>query len=202
MVPGSTFTDAGAAHILSSRSLLSSGKHLVWHKGHPERSDTPLPPGPVRGHLSRTASPSDRISARSRTRQFLHSGSIRSRSRTSWGRCPPRGLANCPASSPPLGNLRSTLSHHRALAYRANRDTFRWLRGAAGPSALPGKARRTRTTDDRGSSAPVPWRTTLVASQGLQQCTTGGATACADVSALLALLVCRICLLAFMHSNP
>ena len=33
-------TDAGAA-LISSRSLLSSGIHLVWHKGYPERSDTP-----------------------------------------------------------------------------------------------------------------------------------------------------------------
>ena len=32
--------------------------------------------------------------------------------------------------APPLGNLRSMLSHHRVLAYRANRDHLRALRGA------------------------------------------------------------------------
>ena len=34
------------------------------------------------------------------------------------------------AGAPPFGNLRSMLSHHRVLAYRANRDNLRTRRGA------------------------------------------------------------------------
>ena len=103
---------------------------------------------------------------------------------------PHHGFLNC--RHPPLG----------PTAGLRERPTARRPPNAPGPPALSGQARRKRTTDDRGSSAPVPSRTTLVESQGLQQCTTVGATACVDVGVLPALLVCRICLLAFTHSIP
>ena len=39
--------------------------------------------------------------------------------------------------SPPLGGLRSTLRHHRVLAYRSNRDHIRARRGGGHRSVLP-----------------------------------------------------------------
>ena len=59
-----------------------------------------------------------------------------------------------PGRTPPLGNLRLLLSHHRALAYRSNRDSLRAIRGAP-PSGSPhtalwGRCRRPNANNPYG----------------------------------------------------
>ena len=126
--PGHAFTEAGAALVSASRLYLSESISLQWVKGHPERFDTPhtawsrhqwgiyiadglknrdissLPFSPIPSIRTHTIPLSDTLSS------TPHMGSW------SWlGQ-------DC---TPPLRNLRLLLSHHRALAYRSNRDSLR-----------------------------------------------------------------------------
>ena len=132
--PGLTFTEAGASLITSCRSYLSALISVQWIKGHPERSDTP---------------PS--AWSRQQWGNYLADGLTKHRDIGSLSFSPiptlrlysipfPALLASIPTSSvwqwigpdcaPPLGNFRHLLSLHRAMAYRANRDSLRGHRGA------------------------------------------------------------------------
>ena len=132
--PGSAFHATGAALVTAARALLSPTITVQWTKGHPERSDTPPPAW---------------------TRQqwgiFLADALTKHRDVGTLPHSPIPHLRVCPVllrdllasitpspvwqwadkdSAPPLGNLRATLSHHRVLAYRVNRDQIRAFRGA------------------------------------------------------------------------
>ena len=131
---GPSFLDAGAALVTSNRSYLSDRIHLQWTKGHPERSDTPpaawtrtqwgifladaLTKNRDIGSLPYSPIPS--IRTHTLTLQDIL---LESTPGDSW-----QWMG--PGHSPPLGNLRATLSHHRVLAYRSNRDMIRRGRGA------------------------------------------------------------------------
>ena len=132
--PGHSFLEAGAALIASSRAYLSDSIHLQWTKGHPERTDTP-PAAWTRQqwgiYLADALAKNRDIGAlphspiptiRPRTVP-LHDILLDSTPLDSWQWT---GLDR----SPPLGNLRAALSHHRVLAYRSNRDSIRNNRGA------------------------------------------------------------------------
>ena len=132
--PGLAYTEAGASLVTSCRSYLSDTISLKWIKGHPERSDTP--------HLTWS---------RHQWGNYIADGLSKNRDIGSLPHSPiptirthiiPLAdiLARVPAMdvwqwvgpdrAPPLGHLRHMLSHHRSLAYRANRDSLRGLRGA------------------------------------------------------------------------
>ena len=125
--------DAGAALVTSCRAYLSDRISLKWLKGHPERSDTPpvawskqqwgiyladaltknrdipsLPFSPVPVLQTHTIQSHDILTQFPLCTWLLHG----------W------------EGTPPLGNLHAMLSHHRVLAYRANRDHLRAIRGA------------------------------------------------------------------------
>ena len=144
--PGLAHTEAGASLVASCRSYLSDTISLVWIKGHPERSTTP--------HTAWS---------RHQWGNYLADGLSKSRDIGSLpfspiptirthiipladilARVPAMGVWQWlgPDCAPPLGNLRNLLSHHRTLAYRANRDSLRGLRGAppiwASSFLLPG----------------------------------------------------------------
>ena len=103
--------------------------HLEWHKGHPERSETP-PAAWSRQQWGIFIA--DRL-AKSQDICSLPYSPIPTIPLPDLLRTmPPQGAWQWagPACSPPLRNLRSTLSYHWALAYRTNRDTLRGHRGA------------------------------------------------------------------------
>ena len=132
--PGHSFLEAGAALVASARTLLSATIHLQWTKGHPERSDTPpaawtrtqwgiyladaLTKNRDLGSLPFSPIPTIHIHTIPLREILLESTPV-----DSW-------QWTGPDCSPPLGNLRATLSHHRVQAYRSNRDTTRGERGA------------------------------------------------------------------------
>ena len=132
--PGRAFQDTGATLVTASRALRSDSIKLHWIKGHPERSDV-LPSSWSRqqwgiyiadaltknreiGSLPHSPIPSIRIL------QIPLSdlqATITPAGTWQWADN---------VGAPPLGNLRSMLSHHRVLAYRVNRDKIRTQRGA------------------------------------------------------------------------
>ena len=132
--PGTSFTEAGAALVSASRHYLSESISLQWVKGHPERSDTPHAAWSrhqwgiyIADGLTKTPDIS--------TLPFMPLPLLRTHiipltdvlstlpNTGSWVWLDQDG-------TPPLGNLRLLLSHHRGLAYRVNRDILRSLRGA------------------------------------------------------------------------
>ena len=132
--PGHSFQEAGASLVSSCRAYLSPTISLKWTKGHPERSELPS------SAWSRQQWGIYLADALSQNRDI---GSLPS-SPIPTIRCyhlslqdvlqiappPPSWQWLGPDRSPPLGNLRTMLSHHRALAYRTNRDHLRSDRGA------------------------------------------------------------------------
>ena len=132
--PGHSFQEAGAALVSSCRAYLSPKVSLQWTKGHPERTE--LPPSA----WSRQQWGIYLADALSQNRDF---GSL-PHSPLPTLRCHHLSLQDMlqvatpplswqwldPARTPPLGNLRTMLSHHRARAYRTNRDRLRSERGA------------------------------------------------------------------------
>ena len=118
----------------TGRGYLSDSISIQWLKGHPERSDTPP-------------------SAWSRHQWGIYIADaltkIRDISSLSYSLIPTLSIPNIslpellftvippgawqwagPDGTPPLGNLRTTLSHHRVLAYLSNRDHIRASQGA------------------------------------------------------------------------
>ena len=131
--PGSAFQDTGAAPVTASRALLTPDITVQWTKGHPERSDSP-PASWTRqqwGIYVADALTKNRdvsILPHSpipviRIHQIVLHDLLSTISPHLWH------LADN-HNAPPLGNLRSMVSHHRARAYRANRDHLRAQRGA------------------------------------------------------------------------
>ena len=132
--PGRAFQDTGAPLVTASRAMHSDSISLQWIKGHPERSEFP--------HSTWTRQQwgifvADAITKNREIGSLPHSP------------IPSLQILQIPFSElcatinpfdswqwadhlgvPPLGNLRSTLSHHRVLAYRAKRDKIRAHRGA------------------------------------------------------------------------
>ena len=121
--------------VASSRSYLSDSIHQQWPKGHLERTDIPpaawsctqwgiyladaLAKNRDIGSFPHSSIPSIRIHTIPLQDILLESTPL-----DSWRWAGPDG-------SPPLGNLRATLSHQRVLAYRTNRDLIRSGRGAS-----------------------------------------------------------------------
>ena len=132
--PGLAFTEAGASLVTSCRSYLSASISIQWIKGHPERSDAP-PSSWSRQQWGNYVA--DGLSKIRDIESLPFSPIPTIRTQT----IPLTALlASIPAMrvwqwigpdcTPPLGNLRHLLSHHRTLAYRANRDSLRGRRGA------------------------------------------------------------------------
>ena len=132
--PGSSFQEAVAALVASCRAYLSDSISLKWTKGHPERSEQP--PSAWSRHqwgiyLADAISKNKDIGSLPHSPiPFLRTLSVSlpdiltaSNPLHSWQWLRPDG-------TPPLGNLRSMLSHHRVLAYRSHRDSLRHARGA------------------------------------------------------------------------
>ena len=131
--PGHSFQEAGASLVSSCRAYLSHSISLKWVKGHPERSETPhsswsrqqwgiyiadaLSKNRDLGSLPHSPIPTIRL------HHLSLPDVLRVTPPTLW-----QWIG--PDSTPPLGNLRSMLSHHRVLAYRTNRDSYREDRGA------------------------------------------------------------------------
>ena len=132
--PGSSFQEAGAALVASCRAYLTASISLKWIKGHPERSEQPpsawsrhqwgiyladaisknrdigsLPHSPIPALRIITFTLSDILTAANPPDSWQWMGSD---------------------GTPPLGNLRSMLSHHRVRSYRSHRDSLRHARGA------------------------------------------------------------------------
>ena len=133
--PGRSFQEAGATLVTASRALCSHSITLQWLKGHPERSDLPpsswtrqqwgiyitdaLTKNREIGSLPLSPIPTLRI------HHILFAAILASITPPgTWQWADKVGV-------PPLGNLITMLSHHRAFAYRANRDKIRAHRGAA-----------------------------------------------------------------------
>ena len=148
--PGSSFHEADAALVASCRANLSDSISLKWIKGHPERSEQP--PAAWSRHQWGIYL-TDAISRNRDTGSLAHSPIPTLRILTFF--LPDILTAANPLNSwqwvrsdgtPPLGNLRSMLSHHRVLAYRSHRDSLRHALGAppiwldsqqsVGPAAL------------------------------------------------------------------
>ena len=132
--PGPSFQEAGAALVASCRAYLSDSISLKWIKGHPERSEHPpsawsrhqwgiyladaISKNRDIGSLPHSPIPTLRIHTVSLPEIMTAANPL-----NSWQWLQSDG-------TPPLGNLRSMLSHHRVRAYRAHRDLLRQTRGA------------------------------------------------------------------------
>ena len=132
--PGQAFTEAGAALVSASRHYLSESISLQWVKGHPERSDAPHSAWSrhqwgiyIADALTKNR---DISSLQFSPLPFLRTDVIPITDILSSTPHIGSWLWLGQEGTPPLGNLRLLLSHHRALAYRSNRDTLRALRGA------------------------------------------------------------------------
>ena len=132
--PGQGFQEAGAALVSSCRAYLSDAISLKWTKGHPERSAHPPSTwsrqqwgiylaDAVSQNRDIRSLPHSPIPILQTHSVSLHDILSTANPSDSWQWTSPDG-------SPPLGNLRTLLSHHRVLAYRANRDRIRADRGA------------------------------------------------------------------------
>ena len=131
---GRSFLEAGAALVMSSRAALSEHIQLKWIKGHPERSDV-LPAAWTRQqwgiYMADALAKSRSIGSLPHSPiPFLQSNTIPFHNLLTA--VPPASYWHWagPVGHPPLGNLRAMLSHHRARAYRTNRDALRAQRDA------------------------------------------------------------------------
>ena len=151
--PRLAYTEAGASLVISCRSYLSDTISLKWIKGHPEHSDTPHTTWSRHQWGNYIAD----VLSKNRDIGSLPLSPIPTIRTYSMpvadilARVPAMGVWPWvgPDRSPPLGNLHHMLSHHRSLAYRANRDAIRGLRGAlphlggltSPPRTIPGLVR-------------------------------------------------------------
>ena len=132
--PGCAFQEAGAALVAANRAYLSDTITIQWIKGH---RNAPTPPlriiAATVGHLfcgSLTKNP-DISSLPHSPILVLRIHSISLREFLSKAIPPDIWQWADQECSPPLGCLRSTLSYHRVLASRSNRDHIRARRGGA-----------------------------------------------------------------------
>ena len=138
--PGHAFTEAGAALVISSRSYLLDSIPLQCLRA-TQNVPTPLPAAWSRRqwgfYLANGVSKNRDLGSL----PFSPIPSLKTQTiplSTILSATPPTGSWQWvgPESTPPLGNLRSMISHHRALAYRAKRDTLRALRHGRCPTPI------------------------------------------------------------------
>ena len=132
--PGKAFQAAGAALVTAARTLLSSTLTVHWTKGHPERSDTPVSAWTRQQwgiYVADALAKNKDVSTLPHSPiPVLRSHQISLHDLLSTVTLPNSWQWTDNDHEPPLGNLRSMLSHHRAIAYRVNRDHLRATRGA------------------------------------------------------------------------
>ena len=121
--------------VTAARALLAPDITVQWMKGHPERSDSP-PATWTRQqwgiYVADALTKNRDVSTLPLSPiPVLRIHQIALNDLLSTVSAPPLWHWTNNSNMPPLGNLRSTISHYRAIAYRANRDHLRGQRGAA-----------------------------------------------------------------------